>query len=629
MSIDDRFISTMNHLDASGDDEALVSEAKSVGQLIELGVTGLKRTGGYVDEEFLPQLRGRKAVAVFKEMADNDPIVGAWLFTVRNLIRNVEWRVEPGGKTAQDEFYRKHVEQCMDDMSMAWGDFIVEALSMIEYGWSWHEIVYKRRLGLWSSDGRMRSKHNDGLVGWRKLPIRAQETMLRWVFDETGDVRAMIQLAPPRYQTVPLPIERSLLFRPTLRKGNPEGVSLLRNAYRPWFMKKRLEEFEAVGIERDLAGLPIVGVPADMLRAERGSKQYEAVQGFTKMVKSVRRNEQEGLVFPKAYDQETKQPLYTFELLGGGGSRAFNVDATIQRYAQQILMSVLADFILVGHEGSGSYSMHVDKTGIFRTAMNALTQQIADVFNRHAIPRLMAVNGWRPESLPKLVPSDVDAPDIAVLSQFMTAMANAGVTWFPDPVMENFVRSAARLPKLDEDAEARRKAMQLRTEATQFAQVTSEYLMAQQEAEMATMSPEEQALQQGTAEGLGQRAAAEASGQADQMAAEQAAGEEQLAYDRAAGADQAGEQRQMAMQQQAGQEEQVAYDRAVAERDRTDQKQEARRAQAEQRQSAAREDSHRVQDRSLKRQELASRERTTLAQLKAKAAQTKTKGAKK
>jgi hypothetical protein len=36
---------------------------------------------------------------------------------------------------------------------------------------------------------------------------------------------------------------------------------MLRTAYRPWFMKKRLEEFESIGIERDLAGLPIMWLP--------------------------------------------------------------------------------------------------------------------------------------------------------------------------------------------------------------------------------------------------------------------------------------------------------------------------------------------------------------------------------
>ena len=471
--------------DTSGFDAQMLKDAQRDSPFRELGVTGLKRASGYIDEEFLPQLRGRKAVQVFKEMSENDPLVGSLLFAVDRLLRNVQWNVEPGGKTTDDARAAQFVEQCMEDMASTWQDFIGEALSMLTYGWSWHEVVYKRRGGLWGKDARTHSKHTDDLVGWRKMPIRAQETLLRWVFDESGDVRAMVQLAPPAYQTTVLPIERSLLFRFRQYKGSPEGISMLRNAYRPWYMKKRLEEFEAVGIERDLAGLPVVKVPAEMLRAKPGTEQAQAVEAFKRMVKSVRRDEQEGVVFPMAYDQDTKQPLYSFELMGGGGGRAFNTDGIIKRYEERILMTVLADFILVGHQANGSYSLHTDKTGIFRASLNSITQAIADTLNRHAIPRLFLVNGWKPAVLPKITPTDVDSPDISQLGQFMQAMAGTGVTWFPDGDLENFVREAARLPRLDKDQVEMRRQLQMRNEAAQFAQANTAYVQSQQQEAMA------------------------------------------------------------------------------------------------------------------------------------------------
>lgn len=486
MSVDSPPSQNMGGLtDVSGADEASLKEAMSMGPFAELGTTGLKRSAGYLDEEFLPQLRGRKAVQVFKEMSENDPMVGAMLFTVTNLVRNIEWNVKPGGKTPEDAKAAQFLESCRDDMTNPWSDFVTEVLTMLTFGWSWHEVVYKRRGGMWSRDPRQKSKHDDNMIGWRKMPIRAQETLLRWVFDESGDVQAMIQLAPPNYKMTTLPIERSLLFRYRHYKGSPEGVSMLRNAYRPWFMKKRLEEFEAIGVERDLAGLPVVKVPAEMLRAKPGTDQAKALEAFKKMVKSVRRDEQEGVVFPMAYDQDTKQPLYSFELMGGGGGRAFNTDAIIKRYEERILMTVLADFILVGHQSGGSYSLHTDKTGIFRTSLNATAKTIADTLNRHAVPRLFMVNGWKPSVLPYFEPTDVDSPDIAQLSQFMSAMASTGVSWFPDGDLENFVREAARLPKLDKDQVEMRRLLQMRSEATEFATANTEYLMAQQNSAMA------------------------------------------------------------------------------------------------------------------------------------------------
>ena len=63
-----------------------------------------------------------------------------------------------------------------------------------------------------------------------------------------------MQLAPPSYKQVVIPMEKCLLFRTQTHKNNPEGRSILRNAYRSWYFKKRIEEIEGVGIERDLAG---------------------------------------------------------------------------------------------------------------------------------------------------------------------------------------------------------------------------------------------------------------------------------------------------------------------------------------------------------------------------------------
>jgi hypothetical protein len=388
---------------------------------------------------------------------------------------------------------QEFLESCMEDMSHSWDDFIGEVLSMIVYGWSWHEIVYKRRLGPWQKDPKKRSKHEDGLIGWRKMPIRAQETLMRWSFDESGGIRSMIQMAPPRYATTVIPIEKSILFRTSISKGNPEGVSLLRTSYRSWYFKKRLEEFEAIGVERDLAGMPVGRVPADYLTAAKGTPQEKTVQAFRKMVRGVRRDENEGLVLPTQYDPDTKQPMFDFELMTSGGTRQFDTNAIIQRYEQRILMSVLADFILVGHEDTGSYSLHTDKTGIFRAALNAITKTIADTLNRYAVPRLFEVNGWKLDQLPRFEPTNVDPPALDQLAAFISSTAGAGMQWFPDPELEKYVREIARLPEMtDEDIDYKRE-MYGQQQAMEYAGSQMELLGMQQKAEMtaAGMTPEQ------------------------------------------------------------------------------------------------------------------------------------------
>jgi hypothetical protein len=433
-------------------------------------------------------------------------------------------------------------------MSHSFDHFIAEALSSLIYGWSWHEIVYKRRQGPWQKDGRRRSKFADDLIGWRKFPIRAQETMQRWIFDESGDVRGMVQLAPPDYKMRVLPIQRSLLIRNGAHKNSPEGVSLLRTAYRPWFYKKRLEEFEAIGVERDLAGLPMVKVPASYLKAKPGTDQAKMVDAFRKMVRGLRRNEQEGLVFPTAFDPDTKQPQFDFQLLGSGGARQFSTDPLIQRYEQRILMSVLADWIMVGHEQTGTYNMHVDKRGAFQTALNAMAGSIADVLNRHAIPRLFLANGWKPDTLPTFHPSDVDEPNLTELGQFLATTAQLGYAWGPDADIEKYLRRAAGLPELGEDDYRKRQKEARTEEATRFAEEEVRYLAAR--------SQLVQAVAQEEATAMGQPSPEEAQGAANAHDQRQAMQFQQQ---------QQAQQGQMQQQQQQDQRQQQFSDNRRAE----------------------------------------------------------------
>src|SRR5438270_11096305 len=135
-------------------DMRLVSEVhRQSSPFMELGATGLKRASGYVDEEFLPALKGRKAIQIYREMDQNDAIVGALMFAITMLIKEVEWQVVPAGKSANDAGAARLLETCIDDMSHSWTDFIQECLSCLIYGWSWHEIVWKRRSGPWQRDG--------------------------------------------------------------------------------------------------------------------------------------------------------------------------------------------------------------------------------------------------------------------------------------------------------------------------------------------------------------------------------------------------------------------------------------------------------------------------------------------
>ena len=204
---------------------------ENVADLHEIGLTGLKRRGGTIHEEFLPELQGKRGRKIYTEMAENDPVVGAILFAIEQLVRGADWAVTPSSEDEADVQAAEFLEQCMEDMSHSWESFITEVLSFLKYGWSYFEVCWKTRDGkevepTFEDPNPATSKFDDGLLGIRKLAVRGQDTLHGWAFDEGGSVRGMNQIAPPEYKPQFIPITKSLLFRTTEARGNPEGRAL-------------------------------------------------------------------------------------------------------------------------------------------------------------------------------------------------------------------------------------------------------------------------------------------------------------------------------------------------------------------------------------------------------------------
>lgn len=417
-----------------------------------IGSTGLKQFGGYVQEEFLRDLRGTNAARVYREMADNDPTVGAIVFAISMLVRNIDWNVQAADDSPEAGEAKEFLEQVMGDMSNSWSSMMSEVCTMFTYGYAPMEIIWKKRLGPDYATGEGRSLYDDGKIGIRSISLRAQNTINRWEIDPVdGGIDGLWQ-QPWSGAQVCIPIEKLLLFRTTDEKGNPEGRSILRTAYRPWFFNKRIEEIEAIGIERDLAGLPVVYVPGHLLSADASSDERATAEAFKKMVRQIKRDQQEGIVLPSTRDPSGNL-MFDLKLLATGGSRQMNTTAVVDRYAKRIATSVMADFLFLGQSATGSFALSSDKTALFATAIGAFTTSIADVFNRHLIPRLWKLNGLDFEQMPSLQPGDIEKPDIAALGEFISKLTAAGATLFPDRELENFLRKAAGIPPAPEALE--------------------------------------------------------------------------------------------------------------------------------------------------------------------------------
>jgi hypothetical protein len=385
----------------------------------EIGASGFRRFGGQVYEEFLQQLRGLAGIRAYREMRDNDPIIGAVMFAIEQVIEKASWYIRAGGTSALDKEAAEFLKSCMHDMTHTWQDFIGECLTMLTYGWCWIELCYKQRKGF-NSNPKLSSRENDGLIGWQKLARRHQQSFYEWLYDEKDqDLVGFAQMPPPSYKIREIPLYKSIHLRTKLDSENPDGRSILRNAYRPWYFKKNIEEIEAIGLERDLVGLPIIH-PAEGIDLD-DPEHADIKEELKKIVANLRRDEQDGIVLPFGFE---------LELLGNGNSRRqFDTDKIINRYDKRVAASVLAQFIMLGMDRVGSFALNKGHSDLFLVAVQSMLNKLAEQINRNAIPKLFAANAKFAvlgSKLPYLKPSKVTDPNLSELADYVMKLGGKG-----------------------------------------------------------------------------------------------------------------------------------------------------------------------------------------------------------
>jgi hypothetical protein len=419
--------------------------------LIELGGSGLKRWGGFIHEEFLTELTGTRGMKKYREMRDNSAIIGACMGAIELLIRQVPWHVESFSEAAEDKRRADFLDECRADMSTSWPETVVEQLSMLTYGFAACEIVYKRREGD-TNDPQTRSRFSDSLIGWRKLPLRAQDTITEWDFDANGGVRGFWQTAPPELTRTYIPTEKALYFKPRTEKANPEGRSVLRNAYFEWYKAKKVWEIEGIALARELTGIPVGRVPAAEMPSEDKPNGTVAFQRMRDIVTGIEVDEQHGLVLPSNVYPQTQVPQYDIGLISSPGKRTYDTTAVQQYLDRKIAMTMLFDVLLMGEPNTIQYKGK-GLPNLFGTALAGWLDGMAEVYNSHAIPRLMRLNGWPADRAPRLAHGPVEVQDLGVLGDFLSKAVDAGMPWGRDRNIDRHLRRVANLPAEDPAAQ--------------------------------------------------------------------------------------------------------------------------------------------------------------------------------
>lgn len=415
------------------------SEAKQV-----LGVAGDNvRNGQIRSDEFLPELRGKKAIRKYREMRDNDATIGAVMYSVEQILRDVDMKVKPANDSEEAKREAEFVESVLHDMDHTLDDHISEALSFLSYGFAWFEVVYKRREGMLTANPKKRSKYNDGRIGVRKIAIRAPWTVNKFDVDQiSGDVLGLYQDTGHFNGTHYIPARKSLYYRTTSINGDPSGRSVLRNAYTSYEYLNNLQSIEAIAVERELAGIPVARIPAEYLAAGASADQAGFVNNLRQVLRDVKFNEQGYIILPSdTYPDKDGAPTNTrlvdVELMASNGKRNIDIDPIIKRYQHDIARSVLSEFLLLGSQG-GSYALSKSKTDLFLRALESYIQAIVDVLNKQLVERLWELNGLPFDLMPRIEAGDVAPHDLREIAAFLRNLngANIDVSTHPEVIQD-------------------------------------------------------------------------------------------------------------------------------------------------------------------------------------------------
>ena len=427
-------------------------------RLSELGRLGISTIGGITNEEIKRELNWPTSIKTYRTMNYHGTINSA-MTLFDNIIGKATWNVIPPKDATEEEKKQcQAIETMKDDMESTWAEFIRDVLSMNIYGFSVHEKVYRRRL---ISNG---SKYNDGIIGWKKLPIRAQETIEKFIFSPDGNdilgVKQNLSAVNDSYNRfsnrvaneIVLPMSKVLLFRAGKHRGDPFGKSPLREAYLAWRFLTALEDLEATSISKDVSGLPVLYLPPQYLSEDASPAQKAIRSYYESAMRNLQMNQQSAMILPNAFDEVSKQQLFKLELLSMDGKKQFDISKVKEYYKNSIVTSLVSDVLLQGQSQVGSFALGSLKNSMSGAAAEMMIRTIRDILNEDLVKQTYILNNWPLDRMGKLDYDNLDDTDLESVSKAFQRYSSTGLLELDREVL-NSVRNSLGIDELPVDLE--------------------------------------------------------------------------------------------------------------------------------------------------------------------------------
>ena len=421
----------------------------------EQGASGTLNLSGFLqDDEYNSDLVGKRGLDAFRRMVDSDGAVReAWLH-IRAPLQNARIEVDP----ASDD--PLHLEQA-ELVRRALFDFPAQSLrqvmpTLLKYltqGFQIYELPEKIvEVELSWTDPATDEPVNAAarqFVVWEHFAHRKPETIYKWNANG-GELVDVHQLAfkDGDYGEWTIPADQILLLVNDREGDDFTGQSILRAAYKAWYLKELVEKVNAIAIERHGVGINVMYVP------HSAHNDTALIDRLEQMLQDLAAGERPYLIIPGpkgAASGTDAEGGFWFEVVTPGSASSDNTPF-LTYLRGEIKGSMLVRFSELGHGQTGARATGDVQAKVWYDALHGVAFHIADTF-RPKIRRLLERN-YPPaqvNDLPTLVFRDIDARSMAEFADAVAKLSLANLI-LPDRSARSVARETVGMPDEDEDA---------------------------------------------------------------------------------------------------------------------------------------------------------------------------------
>jgi len=407
----------------------------------ELGTIGVAVFGGYIEDGERNDLLGDgKRFETAADILRNISVIGASVRYFLNLLANPAWHVNPANDSPEAKRLAEFVESIMQETASSWTRIVRRSGFYRYHGFGINE---------WTA-----VKRADGLLGIKDIEVRAQHTIEKWDLAPNGTLRGVVQRSPQTGQDIYLPREKLVYLKDDTLSDSPQGIGWFRHLVEPASRLKEYLTLEKIGLERDLAGVPVGRAPLTaMNRAIQNGTLSAAdaermVRGLKDFVKMEVKKQNTGIVLDsQPFENQTADgtqaanvPQWSVDLLTSNAGNMQALGDAIHRIGVEMARIIGTEILFIGSDGKGSMALSKDKSNNLFLNVNGTLDEMVETMTRDIIQPLWRLNGFDPELMPEFTHEDIAVRDAEQISNTLRNMASSGAILQADDPAINDLR---------------------------------------------------------------------------------------------------------------------------------------------------------------------------------------------